>query len=149
MILISHRGNINGKNVEKENSPIYILDAIKNGYNVEVDIWLIDNKLYLGHDEPNYEININYVFDIKDKLWIHCKNIDSLLYFSDIKNNINFFWHQSDDVTLTNKNYLWTYPGKVLTEKSIAVLPEQTEYSVQDLANCYGICSDYIKRYNK
>ena len=44
MKLIAHRGNINGPNPEKENHPDYINTAIKSGYDVEVDVWFIDNK---------------------------------------------------------------------------------------------------------
>jgi hypothetical protein len=50
MVLISHRGNIDGVNQNFENQPNYIDDAIKAGYDVEVDIWYIGGKLYLGHD---------------------------------------------------------------------------------------------------
>ena len=39
MILISHRGNINGKKPDLENKPEYIQNAIKLGYNVEIDVW--------------------------------------------------------------------------------------------------------------
>jgi len=38
MILISHRGNINGQNLEKENSPDYVLEALSKNYDVEVDV---------------------------------------------------------------------------------------------------------------
>ena len=34
MILISHRGNINGKNLNIENHPSYIDKAIEAGYDV-------------------------------------------------------------------------------------------------------------------
>ena len=37
MILISHRGNINGPNIDKENKPSYISAAIDKGYDCEVD----------------------------------------------------------------------------------------------------------------
>jgi hypothetical protein len=50
MILISHRGNINGKIVEKENHPDYIDEAINLDYDVEIDIWMIEGILMLGHD---------------------------------------------------------------------------------------------------
>ena len=49
MILISHRGNINGKIIEAENNPGYIDDAIRLGYEVEIDMWWIDGETYLGH----------------------------------------------------------------------------------------------------
>ena len=35
MILISHRGNLSGKNEELENSPEYIMNALNYGFNVE------------------------------------------------------------------------------------------------------------------
>ena len=39
MILISHRGNIEGKQPKLENKPEYISKALELGYNVEIDIW--------------------------------------------------------------------------------------------------------------
>ena len=38
-----------------------------------------------------------------------------MLSYSDI----HCFRHQEDDVTLTSRGYMWTYPGKPLTEKQI------------------------------
>ena len=70
MYLIAHRGNINGKNKSKENSPSYILDAIKQGYDVEIDLWVDNDDFWLGHDEPQYKINIDFLSKSKK-----CKNI--------------------------------------------------------------------------
>ena len=39
MIHISHRGNINGKIIERENSPDYIEEAVTAGYFCEVDVF--------------------------------------------------------------------------------------------------------------
>ena len=61
MILISHRGNINGKDEAKENKPSYIVDAIRKGYNVEVDFWYDNGKFVLGHDEPQYSIPLDFI----------------------------------------------------------------------------------------
>ena len=80
-------------------------------------------------------------------LWIHCKNIESLLYFCDCDYDVKYFWHQEDDVTVTSNKYIWTYPGKKITSRSIAVLPEQVNYSEDELNMCSGICSDYINNY--
>jgi len=59
MIKISHRGNINGRIEEAENRPDYIEDTLRLGYDVEVDVWFLDGKFYLGHDEALYSL-INY-----------------------------------------------------------------------------------------
>jgi hypothetical protein len=47
MIYISHRGNIDGKKPHLENSPSYIDEAIELGYDVEVDLWFVDDKFML------------------------------------------------------------------------------------------------------
>ena len=54
MRLISHRGNTFGINRNDENHPDYILAALEQGYDCEIDLWLINNEFYLGHDEPQY-----------------------------------------------------------------------------------------------
>jgi hypothetical protein len=144
MKLISHRGNLNGKNPDKENSLDYILIALHSGYDVEIDIWWIENDYYLGHDEPKFKIDLIYLYPLFDKIWFHCKNLDALYNLSKYYPNSNYFWHQNDDFTLTSKNFIWTYPNKDLTPNSICVLPEQSNYI--DI-KCYGICSDFIEKY--
>lgn len=146
MIFISHRGNIENKNVGLENKPSYIDDALHKGYDVEIDVWMIDGKLFLGHDGPQYDITLEWVVDRINNLWVHCKNIESLIYFKNCGHNINFFWHETDTLTLTSKNYIWAYPGKQPIENSIAVMPELYD---DNTSLCYGICSDYISNYLK
>lgn len=147
MKLISHRGNINGPNKQYENNPDYVKIALLSGYDVEVDIWVIDGKLYLGHDEPQYEIHLSeFWVQSKNRIWWHCKNIEALEYCKNMGNSrmSNFFWHQEDDYTLTSNGYIWTYPGKQLTKYSIAVMPELHN---DDVSKSFGVCSDYIEKY--
>jgi hypothetical protein len=142
MKLISHRGNINGKIIEAENRPDYIDDTIRLGYDVEIDLWVVDGKIYLGHDSFQYEINDKWLDERIDKLWIHCKNVESLNW---IKNtSLHYFWHENDTLTLTSKNYIWVYPGKQPIVGSIAVMPEIFN---DDVSKCLGICSDFIQNY--
>lgn len=145
MILISHRGNTNGRLESYENQPSYIDLAIKKGYEVEVDIWVKDKIIYLGHDEPQYEVNLSFLKDRKDKIWAHSKNIDALLFL--ISNKIRCFFHDTDDCVLTSNNYIWTFPGKKLTNMSIAVMPEKSSYTIEELKKCYGICTDNVDMY--
>jgi hypothetical protein len=143
--LISHRGNIIGKNPNRENSPQYINEAIDKGFDVEIDIRSINGSFYLGHDNPDYLISINFLEKLKDYLWIHCKNIEAL---SILKLDYHCFFHNIDDVTLTSRGYLWTYPGKELGKDSICVMPELSNQSNEYIfKNCVGICSDTISIY--
>ena len=148
MILISHRGNINGKNPSRENSPLYIKAALALGYEVEIDVWYVDGKWWLGHDEPTYETSAEYLKTKRGRhFWCHAKSIETAHQMW-LETGINYFYHQTDDITLTSKNYLWTFPGKrPLTPRSIAVLPEHTDWTEEELEGCAGICSDFISQY--
>lgn len=143
MRLISHRGNLDGRNPAHENTLPYISLALSKGYEVEVDVWYHNSELYLGHDEPVEIVSLDYLQN--DMLWCHCKNIEALEFLIDKK--IHCFFHQEDPVTLTNQGYLWTYPGQKLTKKSICVLPEKTS-TIVNPESIAGVCSDFIKRYN-
>jgi hypothetical protein len=144
MKFISHRGNVDGPNEDKENHPDYINDALGMGYDVEIDIWHINDKWYLGHDNPTYKIKYNFLFD--SQFWLHAKNGEAFYKLLNDKNyNFNVFWHTAEDWILTSKGYVWTYPNKFLYENSICVLPELGYNG--DLKKCHGICSDYILQY--
>jgi hypothetical protein len=144
MILISHRGNTTGPMESWENEPTYIDLAISKGYDVEVDVWYINGQLYLGHDKPQYSVNFKWFSDRSSKLWIHCKNIDAIIFFKTNEYKLNYFWHETDAITLTSLNYIWAYPGKQPIKYSIAVMPEIKDDSI---SQCLGICSDYITTY--
>jgi len=111
MILISHRGNINGKNEIRENSIFYIMEALSMGFDVEIDVWNVDNEWFLGHDNPQYRINIEWILNRKSNLWVHCKNTEAVIELYKMDEGINFFWHQEDLLTITSAGYLWVYPG--------------------------------------
>jgi hypothetical protein len=138
---ISHRGNLNGRIPERENSPDYIVESLSLGYNCEIDVWVVNDEYFLGHDKAQYKIEETFLES--NLLWCHAKNIQALEKM--LKNKkIHCFWHQNDDVTLTSKGFIWTYPNKELTKKSICVLPELNSF---DMGDCYGVCSDYIQQY--
>lgn len=146
MILISHRGNLNGKIPERENEPSYIMEAISQGFKVEIDVWYIDNEYWLGHDEPQYKVSFDWLENNYGKLYIHCKNTEAVVRFNTPQNfiNFNYFWHENDILTLTSYSQVWVYPGNQPIKKSIAVLPELYN---DDISQCIGVCSDYIKKY--
>lgn len=142
MILISHRGNLNGSNKDFENRPEYINNALSKGFNVEVDVNIYKSKIFLGHDEPQYKINYNFL--LNKKIWCHAKDILALERLKKIK--ATYYWHQKDEYTITSNGYFWTYPGAKLVKNSICVMPENANYKN---ILCAGICSDFIIKYKK
>jgi hypothetical protein len=146
MKLIAHRGNIFGSDTSKENSPDYIDEALSKEFDVEIDIRFINEQFYLGHDTPDYKIDFNWIISRSEFLWIHCKDLNSLNYFSsNYKKDLNYFWHQNDDYTLTSKNCIWVYPGKEYSPNSIVVMPEIFgQLHKLNQQNIIGVCSDFV-----
>jgi hypothetical protein len=154
MIYIAHRGNTEGPKPEEENTPPYIQQAIDDGYDVEVDVWGSGMQLFLGHDEGTFEVPFSFLSDRMRYLWVHCKNAQALHLMRTYAPEIRYFWHQTDDYTLTSWHDIWCYPGKDPVGKhSIIVMPEMVipfldggtplEHLLSSDAG--GVCSDYVK----
>ena len=140
MILISHRGNINGSNPKMDNNPEYIQKALDLGYDVEVDVWSIDKQFYLGHDEPQYKIERSFLQN--KKLWCHAKNIEA--FYRMIDDKIHCFFHDKDKVALTSRGYFWSSFEDEMTSKSICVMPSNSQNLPK---NILGVCSDYVSKH--
>jgi len=139
MKIISHRGNTNGINKDLENNPNHIISVL-NKFDVEVDVWFIDNKWFLGHDNPQYEVLFDF---FKESMWIHCKNLQACEQL--LKTNLNWFWHENDKITLTSKGYIWSYPN-IYVDNGITV---EFGYNKDLPKHILGICTDYPELYNE
>jgi hypothetical protein len=141
MIKIAHRGNVMGPIPLLENRPDYLLDAIAQGFDVEVDVWWDEDLMYFGHDGPEYFVSSEDFHAIKDRAWFHCKNFNAFHHFVEFQPELKFFWHQSDDFTLTSNGYIWTYPGKATGRNSIKVDLKLDNH--EPMYTPAGICTDY------
>lgn len=153
MILISHRGNINGLNSKLENSKSQIDYVINDiGIECEVDVRIVKGEIYLGHDYPAEKVNIEFLAKNRRSLWIHCKNFEALDFFSSQfkECKFNFFWHHKDLCTLTSNGTIWYYPSKEIYSNGVNVLPEKftnPESLKERFRETFGVCSDYIGKF--
>lgn len=148
MILISHRGNIDGCDESKENSPSYIDDAIKLGFDVEVDVWNLYGDLYLGHDSPQYKIELEWLINRKNNLWIHTKNYKSMCSIVDTE--LRFFFHEKESHTIIyNTKLFWSHNLNEAGIKSIIPLLSKNDIENFDGKKVFGICSDFVKFFKK
>ena len=144
MKLIAHRGNTSGPNQETENTTSAIDEALSQGFDSEIDVWMFHGKVFLGHDAPSFEIDPEWVEERRHKLWVHCKNTEALGYFAE--KGFNCFFHDIDAYTLTLEGFVWAYPGMPAAgNKCIAVMPEYvSDISEYDFSKYFGVCSDYV-----
>ena len=152
-ILIAHRGLLDGPNLELENTPKTLELARTNGYDVELDLWFVDGRWFLGHDNPSYPIEFEWLQFINRTNYldqhhalIHTKNIEALYELTRRHWDGHMFFHDKDAVVLTSSKFLWTYPGQTLTTKSVCLMPEwdDTINRINEL-DVYAICTDYVK----
>ena len=147
MLLIAHRGLINGPNKELENNPRIINDALAAGYDAEIDLQVKGTKLYLGHDEPTYPVSMDFL--IQRGLWIHAKTAEALRFLCQLLPTTNYFFHQEDPMVITTHGWVWVHPkhfdGNLSMDRTIAVVPEYTMPvdKIKEL-KVRGICSDYV-----
>ena len=159
MKYISHRGNLN-KRIEKlENHPEYIHEALSKNYDVEIDLWVINRTIFLGHDYNQFEISDNFLIKNHKKLWIHAKNDQALFYLNNNKKKFNYFWHQNDEFTITSSGHIWTHfssnkkylkKNNFVNKKMILTLPELIDKKYEKIVfynQYYAVCSDLIENY--
>lgn len=148
MKLISHKGNVFGSNAAEENHPDYIDKTIRAGYDCEVDLWKMDEGLFLGHDKPQYKIEYNWLLDRQEDLFIHCKNLDAVIYMDrcrevDSSPTFCYFAHENDPFVLTSTGLIWTANPLYVSNMSILVTHDGQPVP----ENCLGICSDFVGLY--
>ena len=156
MIYIAHRGNIDGPKPLLENQKDYIEKALTMGFHAEVDVWVKDGKIMLGHDEGLYAVNIDFLQN--KKIICHAKNIEAV-EFLHLQKDVHWFWHQNDDCTLTSCGWIWAYPHQIINQSIL----NQPEFNKQNNVDDYlkqffmykeryaflGVCSDYVNLYIK
>ncbi len=150
--IISHRANLNGPS-DTENTLDSILKCLQSyDFDVEIDVWYIDNKIHVGHDLPSkFTMDIQTFIDkfilYKDRIWVHCKNIESLVLFSSLDNKFNFFGHSNDEFVLTSKGFIFTRPN-IINRNAIVVMPELISNKIEDAYfNTKGILTDFPIKY--
>jgi hypothetical protein len=138
MKIIAHRGNLHGPNRATENKPATIIEAISKGFDVEIDVWMVREKFWLGHDGPETPVTLHFLVQYKHSLWIHCKDIDTLVA---LKNEFNCFFHDKDAYTLTSRGFIWGNVGSPPHYEMIQVMPERAGSA--PFINGFGVCTVY------
>lgn len=148
MNIISHRGNINGKIVDKENSPNYIDAAIRSGYQVEVDVRFAYGCFWLGHDTRQYKITKSWIIKRCNDIWYHCKNLDAAIELKKMNANIKYFCHAKDSYVITSTFHFWVHDLKLKLNNDciIPLLSKKSVLNYQE-QNVYAVCTDYADLY--
>ena len=147
MLYISYQGIFDGKNYEDANTPDQIGRSFNNGFSCMVDVWRIDNTLYVGSEQAPISVTDNYLRG--NRFWIKCANQETYDWFTtqSLIQYPNYFYQPNSMANVsTSSNKLWT-PGTVpVNDTSIIVLPEIQDRGLFSTVHlrCYGVCSTYL-----
>jgi len=152
MLMIAHRGNLEGPRPNLENRTEYIQKALDAGFYVEIDVWVKNRVITLGHNEGVYPCQVEFLTN--DKILCHAKNFEAIEFFNSHK-DIHWFWHDKDACTLTSKGWVWAFPHNRI-EGSILNQPEfNQKWNPEEAISQYrwyisngsflGVCSDYVQ----
>lgn len=140
--IISHRGKIENSKYS-ENTLDALKECLDMGISVEIDVMKKDEKFYMGHDNPDIEIDVSEI-DF-DGVYIHMKSPNII----DLK-NADLFFIENDPYALTRKNKIWTnYNNKEYSQDSIMCSAELVgkKFDLKEIyswANkAFGVCTDF------
>lgn len=149
MKIIAHRGNLNGPEPATENTIEQAEKCFALGLDVELDIWCVDGRFYLGHYEPQQPVFYPWLNDHARRLWLHCKNQEAAQELP----HLNCFLHDKDPEVFTTKGSIWLYPGTEIkttfgrNKPVVACLPELAPD--WDISQATHICTDYPIMYRE
>ena len=145
MKIISHRGNLAGPNLINENTHDYIDIALKKGFDVEIDLWKINQKYFLGHDKPEKQVELSWLEERKKYLWIHTKNIRSFESLIKLDNGFIFFYYSKEPIVLVSNGIIWTHEPKQIKVYKLCIIPliNKDEIIENENYKWHGICTDY------
>lgn len=150
MLYISYQGIYDGQNYEDANTPKQINKALAKGFSCLIDVWRIDNKLYVGTEQPVIEVTEKYIQG--PRFWINAVNTDMQNWLDTQPSKLypNYFHF---DAPTPPPPYATASNGKLITPgtvpiniNSVMFLPEINDRSLYTMVKVksYGICSGFL-----
>jgi hypothetical protein len=155
MLLIANRGNLFGRNLERENSPDYLNEAINQGYHVMVDAWWVEGCFWFGKNRPTHKPiggGIDWLTHAVNSVWIRAKSAETFVRAHDL--GLNVFWQQSDMYAYSTWGHLLGFYGaEQAGEQFVHVIPAAEIVTVDSLEidqflrtaeSSHALCCDHV-----
>jgi len=140
-IIISHLGNLTGRDPDSENTLNYIKAALAEDLHVCVDVVYSGSGFLLPSAAKVWDA-IPPAFLSNYRIWARATDPDTLNALCDI--NAHVLPQAAANVVLTSAGFLWSLPPANLTSRSIAAFPELAEASWLESGgfDFAGLCSN-------
>lgn len=141
---IYHRGN-SRRAPAVENDPVRLSTIVAAGGHVEVDVWLHEGVVFVGHDAPATVVDWSWLVDIASRALIHCKDgatfVGLRTWFAERGIEADLFYHTTEDYALSTGGKIIVYPGQPLFPNCLSMMPESVGREATG-EPCAEICSD-------
>ena len=150
MLYISYQGIYDGQDYESANTPTQINKALGKGYSCLINVWRVNNKLYVGNGQPLNEVTEAYIQG--PRFWINAVNTDMQTWIATQSSTLypNYFHF---DASTPPPPYATASNGKLITPGTVPIntysvmfLPEINDRSLYTMVKVksYGICSGFL-----
>jgi hypothetical protein len=156
--IISHRGNVYGPGSQCELENVEF--ALSKKYDVEIDVRVIEDKFFIGHDRALYEMPKEWLMSSTScRLWFHAKDEKT---FEILKNyDVHSFIHDQEPfvhlhTALDTNGFYWLHPhfNQILHERlnfndivlDIAGYPRIQKDKLSKFP--FAICTDWCDEWN-
>jgi hypothetical protein len=137
-IIISHMGNIDGRQPEKENTLPYVQEALKAGWHVCINVVFRNGAFLLPSARGLYSVPPAMLS--KQRVWCRAYDADTADALCNI--NAHCFILSESFMSFTSSQFIWTMPPHALVSRSIAAFPELAEPGWLEKAEPAGLCSN-------
>jgi hypothetical protein len=142
-IIISHLGNLNGRQPEHENTLPYVRAALDRGWHICVDVLYRGGRFFLPSVQGQHVAPP--AFFSQQRVWSRAMTPGTLDALCQV--NAPVVPASTANFSLTSAQFLWTLPTTELTDRSIAVFPELVEDSWLANSEPAGICTNCPEKY--
>lgn len=142
-IIISHLGNLNGRQPEHENTLPYVRAALDRGWHICIDVLFSGGRFLLPTTQGHQAAPP--AFFSQQRVWARALTPGTLDALCQV--NAHVVPVSAADFSLTSAQFLWTLPSVELTDRSIAVFPEFADASWLADSEPAGICTNYPEKY--
>jgi hypothetical protein len=142
-IIISHLGNIDGRQPDRENTLPYVKEALAAGWHVCVDVWYTNGGFVLPSASGAYHLPPALLSNCR--VWSRTYDPETIHALCTIKAHCVIA--AESPVLLTSEQFLWTLPPTPLASRAIAVFPELATPEWLEQYEPAGLCSNEPVRY--
>jgi hypothetical protein len=137
-IIISHLGNIDGREVENENRLKYLKAALTAGWHICADVIFRNGGFLLPHQNGFDAAPLS--FFSQSRVWSRCRDAETLDALCNVK--AHAFFISDAGHALTSEQFIWTLPPENLVDRSIAAFPELAPDEWLEKQEPAGLCSN-------